>query len=258
MTLMPTFLAGANWVMHSAGWLEGGLVAGYEKFIVDVELLQMLQASSRRWRSTRGRWPSTRTRRSATAATSSARCTRWSGSALLLPADAVVVGQLRAVDAATAAKDAAARATEIYQQKLEEYEQPPLDDAIRAGAGGVRRPPPRRAGRLNLMTFATTEDAPLASSPSGDFVLVLTCPDRPGAVHAVSGFLVEARRQHRREPAVRRHADRQLLHADRLPGARHRSRPGRGRRAACRLRRGRRPVRHALRDLGRASAVPDA
>src|SRR6201746_2276458 len=42
MTLLPTFLAGTNWVMHSAGWLEGGLVAGYEKFIVDVELLQMM------------------------------------------------------------------------------------------------------------------------------------------------------------------------------------------------------------------------
>ena len=44
MTMLPTFLAGANWVMHSAGWLEGGLVAGFEKFIVDVEILQMLQA----------------------------------------------------------------------------------------------------------------------------------------------------------------------------------------------------------------------
>src|SRR5215213_5022260 len=44
MTLMPTFLAGANWVMHSAGWLEGGLVAGFEKFVMDVELLQMLRA----------------------------------------------------------------------------------------------------------------------------------------------------------------------------------------------------------------------
>jgi trimethylamine--corrinoid protein Co-methyltransferase len=43
MTMLPTFLAGANWVMHSAGWLEGGLVAGYEKFVVDVEILQMLQ-----------------------------------------------------------------------------------------------------------------------------------------------------------------------------------------------------------------------
>jgi len=40
------------------------------------------------------------------------------------------------------------------------------------------------------MTFATTEGSPRASSPSGDFVLVLTCPDRPGVVHAVSSFLV--------------------------------------------------------------------
>src|SRR6187200_1299785 len=43
MTMLPTFLAGANFVMHSAGWLEGGLVAGFEKFIVDIELLRMLK-----------------------------------------------------------------------------------------------------------------------------------------------------------------------------------------------------------------------
>ena len=43
MTLLPTFLAGTNWVMHSAGWLEGGLVSGYEKFIIDIELLRMLR-----------------------------------------------------------------------------------------------------------------------------------------------------------------------------------------------------------------------
>ena len=43
MTLLPTFLAGINWVMHAAGWLDGGLVACYEKFVIDVELLRMLQ-----------------------------------------------------------------------------------------------------------------------------------------------------------------------------------------------------------------------
>src|SRR3954447_10568041 len=43
MTMLPTFLAGVNWVMHSAGWLESGLVSCYEKFVVDVELLRMLQ-----------------------------------------------------------------------------------------------------------------------------------------------------------------------------------------------------------------------
>ncbi len=44
MTMLPTFLAGANFVMHSAGWLEGGLVACFEKYVMDVELIQMLQA----------------------------------------------------------------------------------------------------------------------------------------------------------------------------------------------------------------------
>lgn len=43
MTLMPTFLAGTNFVMHSAGWLEGGLVSSIEKYIIDVQLLEMLQ-----------------------------------------------------------------------------------------------------------------------------------------------------------------------------------------------------------------------
>jgi trimethylamine--corrinoid protein Co-methyltransferase len=43
MTMLPTFLAGANFVMHAAGWLEGGLVSSYEKYIVDIEILRMLR-----------------------------------------------------------------------------------------------------------------------------------------------------------------------------------------------------------------------
>jgi trimethylamine--corrinoid protein Co-methyltransferase len=42
MTMLPTFLAGTNWVMHAAGWLEGGLVSCYEKFVIDIEILRML------------------------------------------------------------------------------------------------------------------------------------------------------------------------------------------------------------------------
>ena len=33
---------GGNFIKHAAGWLEGGLSAGFEKFIVDVDNLQML------------------------------------------------------------------------------------------------------------------------------------------------------------------------------------------------------------------------
>lgn len=43
MTMLPTFLAGINWVMHAAGWLDGGLVASYEKFVLDVQILELLQ-----------------------------------------------------------------------------------------------------------------------------------------------------------------------------------------------------------------------
>jgi formyltetrahydrofolate deformylase len=38
------------------------------------------------------------------------------------------------------------------------------------------------------MTILPSENA---GEPTGDFVLILDCPDRPGIVHAVSGFLVE-------------------------------------------------------------------
>ncbi len=36
------FLGGANWIMHSAGWQEGGLSASYEKFVIDIEMCTMI------------------------------------------------------------------------------------------------------------------------------------------------------------------------------------------------------------------------
>jgi trimethylamine--corrinoid protein Co-methyltransferase len=39
--MLPTILARTNFVLHAAGWLENGLVAGYEKFVLDCELLGM-------------------------------------------------------------------------------------------------------------------------------------------------------------------------------------------------------------------------
>ena len=42
-TLLPTVLAGTNFVLHGAGWLEGGLASGYEKFIMDADQLGMMQ-----------------------------------------------------------------------------------------------------------------------------------------------------------------------------------------------------------------------
>src|SRR3954454_18302294 len=132
MTLLPTFLAGANWVMHSAGWLEGGQVAGFEKFVIDVELLQMLQAEftpleidedtlafgahqevghGGHFLGAMHTMERFRTCFYRPMLSSSENYERW-----------VRNGGL----------DANARATKVYQQKLDEYVAPPIDDAIRA------------------------------------------------------------------------------------------------------------------------------
>ena len=42
-SLWSAVQAGANVVYHAAGWLEGGLIACPEKFIMDCEMLQMIQ-----------------------------------------------------------------------------------------------------------------------------------------------------------------------------------------------------------------------
>ena len=41
-TLQPTVLGGVNFVLHAAGWLEGGLAIGYEKFVLDCDQLGMM------------------------------------------------------------------------------------------------------------------------------------------------------------------------------------------------------------------------
>jgi len=131
MTLLPTFLAGTNWVMHSAGWLEGGLVAGFEKFIVDVELLQMMRAEftpleideeslafgahqevghGGHFLGAMHTMERFRTCFYRPMLSSSENFERWTRNG---------------------ANDTNARATKIYQKKLEEYVAPPLDDAIR-------------------------------------------------------------------------------------------------------------------------------
>ncbi|MCF1505726.1 trimethylamine methyltransferase family protein [Afifella sp. H1R] len=46
-TLTPTVMAGTNFVLHAAGWLEGGLVSSYEKFVMDCDQLAMMQQLSR-------------------------------------------------------------------------------------------------------------------------------------------------------------------------------------------------------------------
>jgi trimethylamine--corrinoid protein Co-methyltransferase len=43
MTMLPAIQAGTHFILHAAGWLENGLTAGYEKFVLDCEVLGMLE-----------------------------------------------------------------------------------------------------------------------------------------------------------------------------------------------------------------------
>jgi trimethylamine--corrinoid protein Co-methyltransferase len=131
MTMMPTFLAGANYVMHSAGWLEGGLVAGFEKFVIDAQLVEMLQheftpleidedsmafgaheevGHGGHFLGAMHTMERFRTCFYRPFLNSSDNYERWMRNG---------------------AKDTAARAADLYKKRLDEYEQPPLDDAIR-------------------------------------------------------------------------------------------------------------------------------
>ena len=44
MSLWAVMTARTNFVMHAAGWLEGGLSASFEKMMIDADLLQMKMA----------------------------------------------------------------------------------------------------------------------------------------------------------------------------------------------------------------------
>ena len=41
-TITPSVLAGVNFVLHAAGWMEGGLVTDYRKIILDADQLDMM------------------------------------------------------------------------------------------------------------------------------------------------------------------------------------------------------------------------
>jgi trimethylamine--corrinoid protein Co-methyltransferase len=133
-TMMSTWgavLGQANLIYHAAGWLEGGLTASFEKFILDVEIIQNMKEFL--------------------------KPIDFSDDELGLEAIKAVptgghfFGEPHTMERyetafyrpilsdwqnyenwqASGAKDALTRATAIWQKALEEYQEPPMDPAIR-------------------------------------------------------------------------------------------------------------------------------
>ncbi len=131
-TMLPAFLAGANYVEHAAGWLESGLVASYEKFIVDIEMLRMLQEEFK---------PLEVDEESLAygAHQEVGPGGHFLGAVHTLERfrDCFYRPLLSSTEnferwERNGAQDAAARAAGIWRETLERYEQPPLDDGVRA------------------------------------------------------------------------------------------------------------------------------
>jgi trimethylamine--corrinoid protein Co-methyltransferase len=129
-TLLPTCLGGVNFVLHTAGWLEGGLAMGYEKFVMDVDQAGMmhtllagvdLSENGQAMDAIREVGPGKHflgcTHTQANFETAFYRSTI---------ADNNSVEQWEA----EGAKDAIARANVLWKKQLASYEAPPLDPAV--------------------------------------------------------------------------------------------------------------------------------
>ncbi len=131
MSLWPTFLAGTNFVMHSAGWLESALVSCYEKFVTDVECLRMMYEVFKPLEINEE-----------TLAYSAHQEVGQGGHFLgaVHTLERFRECFYRPLVSSTenyerwnrnGGNDTAARATEIWRKTLEEYEQPELDEGLR-------------------------------------------------------------------------------------------------------------------------------
>ena len=129
-TLIPTLMAGVNFVLHAAGWLEGGLAIGYEKFILDEDQLGMMAVFARGLDlSDNGQ--------ALDAIRENPPGNHYLGSAHTLANFEHAFYRSSTADNSSfeqwtedGALDAAQRANKVWKRRLAEYEPPPLDEAI--------------------------------------------------------------------------------------------------------------------------------
>ena len=131
-TMQATILGGVNFVLHAAGWLEGGLSIGYEKFVLDCDQLGMIHTFVKG------------VDMSANGQAVDAICDNEPGMHFLGTAHTLANFESAFYRSTTAdnnsyeqwldegSLDANARANAMWKKSLAEYEPPALDDAIDA------------------------------------------------------------------------------------------------------------------------------
>ena len=129
-TLQTSALAGMNFMLHTAGWLEGGLAMGYEKFIMDADQAGMiarlldgidLSENGQALDALREVGPGSHFL--------GATHTQANFETAFYTSTIADNNSFEQWDQ-DGAKDAAARANAIWKKMLQDYEAPPLDPAI--------------------------------------------------------------------------------------------------------------------------------
>ena len=129
-TLQPTVLAGVNFVLHAAGWLEGGLSVGYEKFIMDADQCGMMAVFAQGV-------DLSENGQAVDAILGNEPGTHYLGTAHTLANFESAFYRSEIADNNSfeqwqedGSLDAAQRANAIWKKQLAEYEAPPIDPAI--------------------------------------------------------------------------------------------------------------------------------
>ncbi|HEY7283561.1 MAG TPA: trimethylamine methyltransferase family protein [Actinomycetota bacterium] len=129
-TMQPTMLGGVNFVLHTAGWLEGGLTMGYEKFVLDADQAGMAHAFAKGVDlSDNGQ--------AVDAIIENGPGQHFLGAAHTLANFETAFYRSQVADnnsyeqwLAEGEQDAAARANAVWKRMLAEYQPPPIDEAV--------------------------------------------------------------------------------------------------------------------------------
>jgi trimethylamine--corrinoid protein Co-methyltransferase len=131
-TMQPTLLAGVHFVLHVAGWLEGGLTMGYEKFVLDAD-----QAGA--WHAFAKGVDLSANGQALDAIRDNGPGQHFLGSAHTLANFETAFHRSALADNNSfeqweleGSLDAAARANAVWKRMLASYQPPPIDEAVEA------------------------------------------------------------------------------------------------------------------------------
>jgi trimethylamine---corrinoid protein Co-methyltransferase len=130
-SLWAVTMGGGNFIMHGAGWMEGGLVASFEKFVLDCDLIQMVKEFLQPVEMTEDALGIEAIREVGPGGHffgAQHTLARYSN-AFYQP----IISDWRNNPQwlAAGSPDAYSRANQVYKQALANYEQPPMDQSVR-------------------------------------------------------------------------------------------------------------------------------